>query len=1028
MSLKRFAPRAWLIALLVSILTPAHLGVAAETAYIVSRFEVAWKRVGPDLPPLSDLRHADAILGRTARGFTEKARGKPTVRTDVAALNRQGVVRIDANALDALAAAIQRRLETAGLLGVTVQASIQQISEGRNPRYVAWFLVDVPLPGLSVNQSIPRELRGVHQAASAIAAADSTSAAKQPVRTATTKPSSKTKITAEPPVETPPAVETAVAASPPTETEATPAPEPPVETPPAVETIVAASPPVETEATPAPEPPVETPPVIEGVSVRWAEGAGERGDPATLFRLTTLRLRLVDGEMQAGWGDVGIMTSMYSDLFFPQEVWRRPWLPSATRAVRHAIEDRLKELGMGGTQVSRAFETEDGRSKLVFTLHPPARSADLPPLATQNETVDGNFYYAVWPFDVMYSLDHSKLPPASSFEHLPIELGRDEIGFTSVGEGDSIQATLGQLNDAGTMLYSPTALIAINRAIVVYLINQDLEGVFVLPWNKQIVSVGEEAGEDLRMGKTELTLLVTVGRVSEVQTSAWGDRIEEENRINNPAHESIAEGSPLSADGSEGDLLRYKNVEDYMYFLSRHPGRDVRLAASRATPDFVAEDITSGGPVGWETNTAPIDVEPPVAAEGDQQDIVAERFPDVTLDYQISEIRPWTVWYQWGNTGTKSEGYQRQQFGFYTSQLTGNDDIFTMQYATSDLRGSNAVVGRYEAPLGLDGRLRWGVDGSWSQYFADQFGGTLAMSNAFTGFSWSGGGELRLNVYQDGPFFIDAIGGGRLQHLGVENNLAVLPQQEMSFAIPYGMFQLEREGAWSSVRASIGMEGNVLSHGERSLQRMGAVNSRGDISNLWARLNWAGSLSTYLEPLFNYDAWNDLQTPASSTLAHEVYLGVSGQFAFDSRLLPQFQSVAGGPGTNRGYPVSIVAGDNALNLTGEYRFHVPRAFAPQDPPGSLFGEPFRYAPQRLHGRADWDLMLLGFVDYSWLTKNNKSMFESDHTLISAGVGMEFQFKRNVRVRLDWGWALRDLEGGLYDAGHNRLYVQASLSF
>jgi hemolysin activation/secretion protein len=56
------------------------------------------------------------------------------------------------------------------------------------------------------------------------------------------------------------------------------------------------------------------------------------------------------------------------------------------------------------------------------------------------------------------------------------------------------------------------------------------------------------------------------------------------------------------------------------------------------------------------------------------------------------------------------------------------------------------------------------------------------------------------------------------------------------------------------------------------------------------------------------------------------------------------------------------------------------------------------------------------------------MLESDHTLISAGVGMEFQFKRNVRVRLDWGWALRDLEGGLYDAGHNRLYVQASLSF
>jgi hemolysin activation/secretion protein len=146
--------------------------------------------------------------------------------------------------------------------------------------------------------------------------------------------------------------------------------------------------------------------------------------------------------------------------------------------------------------------------------------------------------------------------------------------------------------------------------------------------------------------------------------------------------------------------------------------------------------------------------------------------------------------------------------------------------------------------------------------------------------------------------------------------------------------------------------------------------------------------------------------------------------------MPQFQAVSGGPGTNRGYPVSVAAGDNAVNFTGEYRFHVPRSFAVQPQPGTLFGEPFRYAPQRMYGRADWDLMLLGFVDYSWLTKNDKIALhsETDQTLISAGVGFEFQFKRNMRVRLDWGWALRSLEGGLYDAGHNRVYVQASLSF
>jgi hypothetical protein len=319
------------------------------------------------------------------------------------------------------------------------------------------------------------------------------------------------------------------------------------------------------------------------------------------------------------------------------------------------------------------------------------------------------------------------------------------------------------------------------------------------------------------------------------------------------------------------------------------------------------------------------------------------------------------------------------------------------------------------------------VSGSWSQYFADQYG-ILPIPDAYTGFSWSGGGELRLNVYQEGPLFVDVVGGGRLQHLGIENNVFLFPQQEMSFAIPYGMVQMDREGEWSSVRGSIGMEGNVFSHDDVSLRNIGHASSRGNLSNLWARLNWAGSLSTYLEPLFNYDAWSDAETPKSSTLAHEVYLGASGQFAFGSRLMPQFQSVSGGPGTNRGYPVSVAAGDNAVNFTGEYRYHVPRGFAVQDPPGTLFGQPFRYAPQRIRGRADWDLMLLGFVDYSWLTKNSRTASEYDQTLLSAGVGLEFQFKRNLRVRVDWGWALRSLEDGLYDSGHDRLYVQASLSF
>ena len=766
-------------------------------------------------------------------------------------------------------------------------------------------------------------------------------------------------------------------------------------------------------------------PKIEGVSIRWPEGLTDRGSPNTLFALTTVRLRLVGDEIQAGWSDVGDVSSLTRDLaVFPARQWR----PSASRAVRHAVEDRLEELGMTGTRVSDAIMTEGDQSLLVLTLHPPERSDELPPLAEQSETIDDTFYYVVWPFEVMYSLGHSQLPAASSFEHLPIELGRDEYGFVPAGEGEIIRTTLGHLNDAGPMRYDPTALLSIERAIVKYLTAQDLMGVTVQPLASQIPSNGDMAGRDLRDGGTELTLVTTVARVAEIQTSASGDRVSDEERINNPLHKAIAAGSPLAAasENGEGDLVKRREVEDYLHFLSRHPGRDIRWTGSKGS----LSTVTGTGGLDWETEAGPVDVETSVAAAGDQDDMVSPLPGGVTLDYMVAESKPWTAWYEFGNTGTKAEGYLRQRVGFYTSQLTDNDDILSLQYATSNFSNTNALVGNYEAPLALDGRLRWGVNGSWSQYFADQFGATL-LPDAFTGFSWSGGGDLRLNVYQDGPLFVDVIGGGRLQHLGIENNILWwLPQEEASFAIPYGMVQMDRDGEWSSFRASVGIEGNVLSHDDSQLALLGAATNRPNLANLWARLNWSGSVSTYLEPLLNNRAWSDPASADSSTLAHEVYFGTSGQYAFGNRLMPQFQAVSGGPGTNRGYPVSVAAGDNAVNFTGEYRFHVPRSFAVQPQPGTLFGEPFRYAPQRMYGRADWDLMLLGFVDYSWLTKNDKVAVigETDQTLISAGVGFEFQFKRNMRVRLDWGWALRSLEGGLYDAGHNRVYVQASLSF
>ncbi|MCH2139531.1 MAG: hypothetical protein MK100_00680 [Phycisphaerales bacterium] len=726
------------------------------------------------------------------------------------------------------------------------------------------------------------------------------------------------------------------------------------------------------------------PPIIGGVEVRWASGVEHAGDPSALVGDTRVKLRLVDGAVQGGRGAAGEWSTLADLRRFPE----RGWNPSATRAVRRAVDRHLTRLGMRTELVGASIREEPGGRFLVLLLRPPAAEFQMPPAEGESQLVEGELWYAVWPFEVVYAAPHTDLPSVSAWAHLPIKLGRTPIGWSDSSNGERQTVTLAELNDAGSMLYDAGAIRAIGSAIAKVLIDRNLMGVAVQPLSEQIPSSGENAGADLRIG-TELTLVVTVGRVEEIRTIARGERIDEVEGENHPVHEHIATGSPLVAsngEGTEGDLLEKKELNEYLYRISRHPGRDVEAS--------VAASSSTG---------------------------------DVAVDFIVSETKPWMGWFQYGNTGTKAEGYQRAHFGFFHSQLTDNDDILSLQYITSNFEDSNTVLGRYEAPFGSEDRLRWGINGSWSQYFSDQFGVTV-VSDAFSGSSWSTAGELRWNAYQDGPLFIDLVGGVRLQHLRVTNNLLFNLEEEGSFVIPYGMFQAERAGDWSNVQLTIGLEGNTVSHDALTMARFGAAMNRPDLADRWARLNWAGSLSFFLEPLLNYASWNDPSTPESSTLAHEILIGTSGQFAFNSRLMPQFQSVAGGPGTNRGYPVSIAAGDNAVNLSAEYRFHVPRIFDIQPEPGVLFGESFRSAPQHVYGRPDWDLALLGFVDYSWLTQNDAFFFESDQTMLSAGIGLELLLKRNMSVRLDWGWALRSLQGGLYDSGHNRLYVQASLSF
>ena len=143
--------------------------------------------------------------------------------------------------------------------------------------------------------------------------------------------------------------------------------------------------------------------------------------------------------------------------------------------------------------------------------------------------------------------------------------------------------------------------------------------------------------------------------------------------------------------------------------------------------------------------------------------------------------------------------------------------------------------------------------------------------------------------------------------------------------------------------------------------------------------------------------------------AHEVALRAAGQYAFGSRLVPNYQDVMGGLYTVRGYPEAIVAGDSSVVASAEYRLHVPALLTSREEAGSLFGKPFRWRPQYAYGPTDWDLIARAFVDVGRTMNSDRESFEVDQTLVGAGVGLELSITRRFNVRADVGWALEGLD-------------------
>ena len=639
----------------------------------------------------------------------------------------------------------------------------------------------------------------------------------------------------------------------------------------------------------------------------------------------------------------------------------------------------------------------------VMAVSPNVMAQDVPTEPLEAPAVQGvalpedGLAYPISEFVLRYVRDNPLHPPLEDVMAMPVQLGRVADGYVAPrADVELVTITMAEAATRGTERYYGSALQRIIEAVRDSMVSRNLLGVYVAPDPLQI----NEAGADLRKpqnASNSLTLVIATGTVTQVRTLASGERVTEgskwqgaikpEERINNKVHKRILERSPIQpyhepAEGEEAaeqtDLLRQDALDRYLFHLSRHPGR--RVDAS------VAADEELGG---------------------------------VILDYQVTENKPLTLYAQISNTGTKATDYWRQRFGFIHTQLTNNDDILSFDYITSWFDQTNAVLASYDAPFPND-RFRWRVYGNWTEFTADDVG---FFGQDFTGESWAVGGELAWNFFQKRELFFDIFGGARFENIRVDNQAFLITGDE-DFVVPYVGLRMDRRTDTYATQASVQLEWWLSDASQDELATLGRTLPDTD------PIVFKGGLSHsfYLEPFLNRRGWEDLSTPNDSTLAHEILASVRGQYSFGNRLIPQAEQVVGGLYTVRGYPESLVAGDDAIIGSIEYRLHLPRLFGLEPEPGRLFGSPFRGAPQYVFGPVDWDLVPKAFFDIGRTFISDRLPFEQEETLIGVGIGVDLLYRRNLNVRLDWGFALEDVQTANVNEGSNRLHFVATILF
>lgn len=133
-----------------------------------------------------------------------------------------------------------------------------------------------------------------------------------------------------------------------------------------------------------------------------------------------------------------------------------------------------------------------------------------------------------------------------------------------------------------------------------------------------------------------------------------------------------------------GDFLQRDDLEGFVEFLERHPGRSVAAVVKKAEAEAEAGEVGK----------------------------------DVALEFRVVDPEPTSFYVNVSNTGSESAGEERFRLGFIHNSLLGRDDILALDFQgpfDSGLGDNYGFYGSYEMPL-WSGRWRAKFFGAYSEF------------------------------------------------------------------------------------------------------------------------------------------------------------------------------------------------------------------------------------------------------------------------------------------------------------------------